>query len=330
MIIGKNMTKTNKLQTALLSLIPLMFMTAPASATGQLTVQVLGSGGPVANEGGRASAGYLISTDGTPRILMDVGGGTFQRLAETGINIKDMDHILLTHLHLDHTGDLGSMIKTIYFDSIQAFSRRSDPIHIYGPVNSDNVDYPATKEYADLHYAQPDGSDRYLNTFVGQISQGTSEFNYQGHDLNSTVSGATIETVISTDDGLVVTAIAVDHGPAPAVAYRIEYQGHVVVYSGDTASTSDNMITLAQDADILIYDTAITDTLPPNPFFRELHTTPRRIGEVARDANVPQLILSHLTPVTEPRIPEITRSIRSQMYTGDIVEANDLDIYELN
>ena len=313
-----------------LSLIPLAFMATSASATGELSVQILGSGGPVANAGGRASAAYMIFTDGTPRILMDVGGGSFQRLAETGININDMDHILLSHLHLDHTGDLGSMIKTIYFDNLSAFTRRTDPIHIYGPVNNpDNVDYPATKEYADLHYAQPNGSDRYLNTFVDQITQGTSEFNYDAHDLNSTVSGATIETVLSTTDGLVVTAIAVDHGPAPAVAYRIEYQGHSIVYTGDTASTSDNVITLAQDADILIYDTAITDVLPPNPFFRTLHTTPTRIGEVARDANVSQLILSHLTPVTEPRIPEVIRSIRAQQYNGDIIEANDLDRFDL-
>jgi len=324
------MITKKKLTSSLLPLISLMCIASSASATGQLSVQVLGSGGPVANAGGRASASYMIFTDGTPRILMDVGGGSFQRLAETGININDMDHILLSHLHLDHTGDLGPMIKTIYFDNLSAMTRRTDPIHIYGPVNSDNVDYPATAEYADLHFAQPNGSDRYLNTFVGQISQGTSEFAYDGHDLNSTVTGATIETVLSTADGLVVTAIAVDHGPAPAVAYRIEYQGHSIVYTGDTASTSDNMITLAQDADILIYDTAITDVLPPNPFFRTLHTTPRRIGEVARDANVTQLVLSHLTPVTEPRVPEVIQSIRAQMFTGDIIEANDLDRYDLN
>jgi len=89
-----------------LSLIPLALMATSANATGELSVQILGSGGPVANAGGRASAAYMIFTDGTPRILMDVGGGSFQRLAETGININDMDHILLSHLHLDHTVSL--------------------------------------------------------------------------------------------------------------------------------------------------------------------------------------------------------------------------------
>lgn len=42
---------------------------------GDLSVMVLGSGGPMATASGRASASYLIFADGKPRILMDVGGG---------------------------------------------------------------------------------------------------------------------------------------------------------------------------------------------------------------------------------------------------------------
>ena len=49
---------------------------AVSEVEGSLSVMVLGSGGPIATAEGRASAGYLICTDGKPRILMDVGGGT--------------------------------------------------------------------------------------------------------------------------------------------------------------------------------------------------------------------------------------------------------------
>jgi len=62
---------------------------------GDLSVMVLGSGGPVATPSARASAGYMIFTDGKPRILMDIGGGTYQRLAKSGTNVKDVDIILL-------------------------------------------------------------------------------------------------------------------------------------------------------------------------------------------------------------------------------------------
>ncbi|HKJ09548.1 MAG TPA: MBL fold metallo-hydrolase, partial [Gammaproteobacteria bacterium] len=61
---------------------------------GPLSVMVLGSGGPMAFAGGRASAGYLIFVDGTPRILMDMGGGTFKSLAMSGANIHTVDLML--------------------------------------------------------------------------------------------------------------------------------------------------------------------------------------------------------------------------------------------
>jgi ribonuclease BN (tRNA processing enzyme) len=303
---------------------------------GVLSVMVLGSGGPVAMPSGRASAGYMIFTDGKPRILMDVGGGTYQRLAASGINIHDMDIILLSHLHLDHTGDLGSIIKTIYFHNNGAQTSRTNPIHIYGPEesratfpNTNISQYPATSKYADDHFALPDGSDRYLNLFAGAISQGASKFNYKSHDLKSLVPGAIVEEVLRTADGLLIEAIAVDHGPVPAVAYRIEYKGHSIVYSGDTASNGANMVTISRDADLLIYDTAITETLPPIPVFHVLHTSPTRIGQVAFEANVKKLVLSHITPNTEPRMESIKETIRSQGYTGKIKVAKDLKVYNL-
>lgn len=303
---------------------------------GPLSVMVLGSGGPIATPSGRASAGYMIFVEGKPRVLMDVGGGTYQRIAASGMNIKDLDIILLSHLHIDHTGDLSSTIKTIYFHNNLAGTGRTDPVRIYGPAengvpfpDTSVSQYPATSDYAHDHYALPGGTERYLNIFATAISQGASQFAYEAHDLNSAIPGANIEEILSTPDGLVLQAIAVDHGPVPALAFRIEYKGYSIVYSGDTGSRGPNMITIAQDADLLIYDTAITADLPTNPVFHVLHTEPARIGEVAQAANVKKLVLSHITPVTEPRLKEVKKVIRSQAYTGKIIEAKDLQVYNL-
>lgn len=307
-----------------------------ADVEGELSVMVLGSGGPVATSAGRASAGYLIFTDGKPRILMDLGGGTYKSLAKSGVNIHDMDIILLSHLHADHTGDLSSVIKTIYFHNNQAGTSRSNPIHIYGPRKNGAPfpgtaipQYPDTSVYAHDHYAMPDGTERYLNLFARAISQGQSQFAYKAHDLDSIVAGASVQTVLSAPDGLVVKAIAVDHGPVPALAFRIEYKGHSVVYSGDTGSRGPNMVTISQGADLLIYDTAIMADAPANPVFHVLHTEPARIGEVAIAANVKKLVLSHITPVTDPRIKEVKSIIRSVGYRGSIKVAKDLKVYNL-
>ena len=80
---------------------------------GDFSVMVLGSGGPVATTAGRASSSYLIFIDGMPKILMDAGGGAYQRLAESGTNIKDLEIVLLSHLHADHMGGLTPIIKSM-------------------------------------------------------------------------------------------------------------------------------------------------------------------------------------------------------------------------
>ena len=302
---------------------------------GSLSVMVLGSGGPVATSIGRASAGYLIFVDGEPRILMDVGGGTFQRVAKSGVNLRALDTILLSHLHIDHTGDLSAVIKTVYFHNNMAGTARTAPIHIYGPAANGAkfpgtaiTQYPATTVYIDGHYAMPNGLERYLNIFAKAISGGRSAFNYAAHDLNSVVPAATIEEVLRTGDGVVIEAIAVDHGPVPALGFRVSYKGYSIAYSGDTKSTGPNMVAIAQDADLLIYDAAITDVLPPNPVFHALHTSPTRIGEVAAAANVKKLVLSHITPVTETRLDQVKDLIRTN-YAGKIKVAKDLKVFNL-
>jgi ribonuclease BN (tRNA processing enzyme) len=303
---------------------------------GPLSVMVLGSGGPIATAAGRASAGYLIFVEGKPRILMDVGGGTYQRIAQSGVNLHALDIILLSHLHLDHTGDLSSVIKTVYFHNNLAGTGRTNPVRIYGPRKNNMpfpktsiAQYPSTSEYAHQHYDLPNGSERYLNLFATAISGGASKFSYEVHDLNSIVPGATMEEVLHTPDGVLIESIAVNHGPVPAVAFKVSYKGHSIVYSGDTSSMSPNMVTIADGADLLIYDTAIMDDLPPNPVFHMLHTSPTRMGQVARDAGVKKLILSHITPVTEPRIKLVKKIVREQGFHGAIKDTNDLYVYNL-
>jgi len=354
--------------------------TAFQDVEGDLSVMVLGSGGPIATAEGRASAGYLIFLDGKPRILMDVGGGTYQRLAQSGTNIRGLDIVLLSHLHADHTGDLTSVIKTIYFHNLNARnagltdSGRTKPIHIFGPDHSyiptsnpgivyDNGEfiYPATNNYVDDHYSMDTGVERYLTAFVNGISddngplvapnKGVSEFHYNVTNLPSNVPMAAMQPLNKLDltevpdiGDLEIYSIAVDHGPVPSVAFRISYKGHTVIYSGDTGTKGlgamhlgqGNMLKITQGmgtptpgADMLIYDTAIMDfgDNPPNPLFHILHTEPSLIGGVARDAGVKTLVLSHITPVTSPRLDEVKEIIENVGYEGKIKVAKDLKVY---
>jgi len=329
---------------------------------GDFSVMVLGSGGPVATEQGRASAGYLIFIDGQPKILMDAGGGTFQRLAASGTDVKDLDVVLLSHLHIDHMGDLSPIIKTVYFHN-RAYNLanpgtfppgRTAPIRIYGPATNNipfptdvfpDADpsipqYPNSSDFAYSHYDFSIGNERYLHLFTRAISGGI--FGYQTTDIPAGWTQYN-ETTLIDENGLIIKAVGVNHGPVPSLAYRIEYKGKTVVFSGDTSSRSTlpdgtplanggNMVEVSSNADLLIYDTAIMDDEPNGPndaVFFALHTTPSRIGEVATAANVGQVLLSHLTRVTQDRVPEIKQLIRNQGYKGKLTKAEDLQVINL-
>lgn len=64
---------------------------------------VLGNNGPFPSAGG-ACSGYLIRS-GSANILVDCGNGSLANLQKV-IGIGELDAVILTHLHSDHTSDL--------------------------------------------------------------------------------------------------------------------------------------------------------------------------------------------------------------------------------
>lgn len=329
---------------------------------GDLSVMVLGSGGPAVTAAGRASAGYLIFTDGQPRVLMDVGGGVYKNFASSGANIKDLDIVLLSHLHIDHMGDLSPMVKAMYFQN-RAFNlangtvddgdERTAPLRIFGPdengipfppalgADPGVSQYPSSEQFVHSHYDLNTGNERYLHVFTQAISAGT--FAVEAKNVSPNWTDYNPETIIN-EKGLKITAVGVNHGPVPALAFRIEYKGKSIVYSGDTSSKSTNpagaalpnggnMVAISKDADLLIYDTAIMEDAPNGPkdaVFFALHTKPSRIGEVATAANVKKLVLSHITAITQSRLDEVKTLIRAQGFNGEISAAEDLKVYNVD
>src|SRR5882757_7932786 len=103
-----------------------------------VALQVLGSGGPELQDK-RASTSYLIWRAGVPRVLVDSGGGSTLRFGESGATMSDLDVILLTHLHVDHTADLTALVKSSYFEE------RHRSLPVYGPDG--NKIFPSTTRF---------------------------------------------------------------------------------------------------------------------------------------------------------------------------------------
>ena len=80
-----------------------------------MQITVLGKYGPFPKEGG-ATSSYLLKVDGK-NILLDCGAGAFSRLCEY-IKPEELDVIILSHFHLDHTSDIG--VLTYYYQVLSA------------------------------------------------------------------------------------------------------------------------------------------------------------------------------------------------------------------
>ena len=114
------------------------------------------------------------------------------------------------------------------------------------------------------------------------------------------------------DDGTVrVSAVAVTHGRAvPALAYRFDTPDGSVAFSGDT-TVNEDLISLAQGADILVHQVADLDYLKRHGTddaelarLAALHTDVTQVGSVAERAQVRELILSHYLPADPGAISE--------------------------
>ena len=114
----------------------------PASpANPALEVVVLGSGGPRAF--GRAGSSYILLVEGRPRILVDAGPGAFLRIGELGLDLQKVDMVLLTHLHIDHSGDLAA-----FFNARALTSDGPIMYRIFGPDGAGL--FPKTSRFVDL------------------------------------------------------------------------------------------------------------------------------------------------------------------------------------
>jgi ribonuclease BN (tRNA processing enzyme) len=97
----------------------------------------------------------------------------------------------------------------------------------------------------------------------------------------------------------------------------------VVVFSGDMdASALPNLVQLAKNADLLIFNCAVLDPPGSPSQLYELHTPPKKIGEAARESGVKSLLLSHLAPDVEGQEAAVRKSIRAS-YSGPVAFASD-------
>jgi len=128
-----------------------------------------------------------------------------------------------------------------------------------------------------------------------------------------------LQASIYNISNLTLTWLPVKHAPE-SIGYRFETNQKVISIPGDSGYCQEIM-NLSQDADIAILECSF-----PDDKAEDYHLTPSQVGEIARQASIQKLILSHLYP--EVLQTDIKHEV-SQKYTGPCYIAQDGDVFVL-
>jgi len=140
----------------------------------------------------------------------------------------------------------------------------------------------------------------------------------QPHDV---VATTTPSEVFRSGD-LAAYAVRVAHGSVPALAWRVEVGGRRIVFSGDTSGEGGGLTQLAANADIFVAHNAVPEGA--TGVERALHMPPSVIGQIASEAQVKRLVLSHRMLRTLGREAQTESEIRKR-FSGPLQFADDLD-----
>lgn len=253
---------------------------------------------------------------GDHKILVDAGPGMRERLFEAGgfDAISGVDHVLVTHLHFDHTVSISSAWLSGWL-----FGRRV-PLRIQGPagikdmINNIKYAYQWDVDYRIMVGVPKEGTE----LIVDEVSDG----------------------IIFNEGGLMITAFQVEHMPiniasgellglrGETIGFRIDYKGHSVLFSGDTRSTEKSEINkFGEGVDLLIHEVQV-----PSPgatpeanlanVSLSVHSTPEQVGHLFAKTKPKMAVYSHIIPpgTTAEALERDTKSF----YDGPLTVAHDM------
>ncbi len=257
----------------------------------------------------------ILVEAGEHRILVDAGPGMRERLFEAGgfEAISGVDHVLITHLHFDHTVSISSAWLSGWL-----FGRRV-PLVVQGPVGIRSMMEHIKKAYQwDIDY----------RVMVGVPVEGSE-----------LVVKEVSDGVIFDKNGLRITAFQVEHMPVDlstrellglrgeTLGYRIDYKGHSVLFSGDTkTSAQSDILKFGKGVDLLIHEVQV-----PSPgataeanlanVSLSVHSTPEEVGYVFAKSRPKMAVYSHIIP-PGTSAEDLTSATRPY-YDGPMTVAHD-------
>jgi ribonuclease Z len=290
--------------------------------TDRITAVLCGTGSPISQTEPQTCTAVFVNGQ---FLLFDAGNNALSSMNNLNLPIYELDAVFITHFHNDHYADLGDVMEWSWIRG------RRHILPVYGPTGITQIvegfqsAYELEAMYRTAHHGEEIMPPEWVDS----------------QPIEFTPPQDDSAVVVYERDGVTVRAFRVSHPPIePAVGYRIEYAGLVIVLSGDTVRTN-SLLEQSRNADLLVAEAmnkAVVETM--EKVFREIGDTDRAtifydireyhmdvsdVGALAQEANVKRLALNHLAPKPQGRQQAnlFFRDPVSKLYSGELLVGED-------
>ena len=246
----------------------------------------------------------MLLRRGGEKLLFDCGEGTQRQMLRSSVGLVELEEIYQTHYHADHYLGLPGMLKTF------ALRGRTLPMRVYGPPGLTELFAALKRIFGRLTYEY-----ELVTVRPGEIlsRKGYRLETFAPHHGLSAVGYALIEDARpGRFDPAAAEALAIPVGPERGALQRGEpvtladgrvispdavvgepRPGRKVVLAGDTAP-SPLVVEAARGADVLVHEATFAEDERERAE-ETLHSTAAQAAEIARDAEVGLLVLTHVS-----------------------------------
>ena len=285
----------------------------------EMRVIACGSGMPMPRLK-QATACFLIELGNGDKFIFDMGTGSMHRLMSLGIPPDYLDKVFLTHLHMDHAGD----VPAFYILGPQ--NNRSVPLRVWGPGGGGTRPEWGTK--AAMHHMQESWAWM-TGTLAGMIDTRSFGLEVTEYDWSK------VNNVIYDANGVVIRSIPALHFEQSACLI-LEWNGLRLAYGGDSLPNRW-WIEHTQGVDLSIHESIFMPDMAMSKWsfsapeainaMTTLHSNPAFFGKIMAMTKPKHAVAYHFQNDADT-LPVVMKIVE-QYYDGPVDYAQDFMVWNV-